>query len=487
MPLLTSVVGHTTITSTRILGVFEHTDRTARLVYQQGSDAPVVVDQPLRAAPPYGLATFVVRGLAGGTVTYALADYAAGAQAPDPAQLLATAGKRVRLQASPNTPPRIALVSCNDIDNHAFPKPQRSAMWRRLKALVDSGEVDLIVHAGDQIYGDGDPAGWSAAEGRTVAYRRHYVNTWSQPEVAAVLGSCPNVMMWDDHEIYDGYGSNDNDQTPAAATRYRAAAQAFEEFQTPLNPSDPVGGAGYGWVAKYGDLAIVAVDGRSQRRWATGTILGKPQLDALELRLHELAPLKLRHLLVVVGTPVVYIPILAAEKLAGIAGAEVLDDLRDGWTASKNREECRAFLMRLLNFAGQSPETMVTILGGDIHVGSLGQIDTRIGFGPQQRRPRLYQVTSSGVARPAPSGIAAFFLSLVANGGTQELFNQDIVGSLGRINGSDHAFCITHRNFAVLDPSDGQGGWDGFGNLTVTFHTEQPGQPALRQRLIKLS
>lgn len=277
--------------------------------------------------------------------------------------------------------------------------------------------------------------------------------------------------MWDDHEIYDGWGSNDGDETPAAQARFQAAAQAFRDFQDPLNPPDRLA-RGFGWVANYGESAIVAVDGRSQRRWSTGTILGKAQLDELELKLNELARLNLKQLLVVVGTPLVYVPLIAAEKLVQAFNPSGLDDIRDGWTASNNRTECRRFLMSLLNFAGHSPAAQVTIAAGDIHVGTVAQIDTQLGFGPNRVQPRIYQVTSSGISRPSPARAEAFALALITGGGSQDLFNRDIQGTLSRINGSDHAFCVSHRNFAILDPSDGKGGWDEHGNLWVRFHTE---------------
>lgn len=471
MALKTTVVGHTTMTTSKILAVFEGAlaGRKARLAFKNGLGAPQVIDVEVTAALPYGLASFGLTGLAGGSVRYAVADYAAGA-APDPALMLeGAAAKTFRLQ--PDGPLRIALVSCNDILSPKIQEPRSGAMWRRLKALVDSGEVDLIVHAGDQIYGDGNPKGWIKEEGRVGAYRRHYVGTWAHQDVAAVLGSCPNIMMWDDHEIFDGYGSNDNDGSPDAQKRYLAAEQAFREFQDALNPPDKLT-PGFGWIGRYKDVAVIAVDGRSKRQWARGTILGKQQLDAFELALGQLKGFK--HLFVVVGTPVVYIPLIAAEKLTETFHLEQLDDLRDGWTASNNRDECRAFLMRLLNFAAHEKNTQVTIVGGDIHVGTLAQINTRLGFGPDKFHPRLYQVTASGIARPAPSGAERILLGLAANaGGKQELFNQDVQGELLKINGSDSAHCVMHRNFAVLDPSDGQGNLDPFGNLRVRFHSEQ--------------
>lgn len=484
MSLITTIVGYSTGTTARLLGIFDAGGRTARIAYRDGAGNVGSLDAPVTAAAPYGLASFRLTGLAGPTLTYALTDYTTGSPPPDATGMLAGTTKTFRLPAP--GPLRMALISCNDIDNHAFVKEQRGAMWRRLGKLVANGEVDLLVHAGDQIYGDGDPVGWNAVEGRLGAYRRHYVNTWSNPDVAAVLSSCPSLMMWDDHEIYDGWGSNDNDVTAPALQRFQAAAQAFRDFQDPLNPPDRLA-SGLGWIAQYGDLAIVAVDGRSQRKWASGTIMGKEQLDDFEVKLNELAALQLKHLLVVVGTPPVYVPLIAAEKLAAVVSPSNLDDIRDGWTASNNRAECRRFLMSLMNFAGFSPGTQVTIVAGDIHVGTLAAIDTKLLFGqsPNKKQPRIYQVTSSGIARPAPTGAEAFMLSLITHGGAQDLFNQDIQGALLKINGSDHDYCVAHRNFAVLDPSDGHGNWDAHGNLWVKFHVELGAGKVLEQQLVK--
>ncbi len=479
MALKTTVVGHTSMTTSRVLAIFDETSGHARLVYKDGANE-AHVDAPIVPAAPYGLAAFQLKGLSGAKVTYGVGAHGP-AGPPEPIAVLGANTATFRPLAS--GPLRVGLVSCNDIDNRSIPKERRGALWRELKRVVAEERVDLLVHAGDQIYGDGAPVGWSASEGRAAAYRRHYVNAWSHPDVAAVLSSVPNVMMWDDHEIYDGYGSNDNDPTEAAQLRYRAAEQAFREFQVALNPPDRLSQSGFGWVGKYGELAIVAVDGRSQRRWSRGAILGKQQLDDLELRLNELAGLGLKHLFVVVGTPVVYLPLIAAEKLAGVFSPSSVDDIRDGWSASNNRNECRRFLMSLLNFAGHSPKTQVTLLAGDVHVGTLSQIDTKLGFGPQRIRPRLFQITSSGIARPAPSGVEGFLMSAITNGGTQALFNRDIEGVLRKIDGLEHDYCVSHRNFAVIDPSDGHGEWDRNGNLWVHFHVERNGVTVVEQLL----
>jgi hypothetical protein len=74
-------------------------------------------------------------------------------------------------------------------------------------------------------------------------------------------------------------------------------------------------------------------------------------------------------------------------------------------------------------------------------------------------------------------------ISLITNGGSQLLF-KDTVGSLVRIDGSTHRFCIPARNFAVLDPTNGDGAWHPKNRLSVEFQTELGGTSrVLRQML----
>lgn len=471
MSLLTTVVGYTTSSTSQILAVFKPSNATtARIAYQDSSGVQHAVDVALTPAAPYALAKFSLENLSLPSVKYAVADWTQNA--PDPAAMLASPAVRF-FRLVKNGPLKIALVSCNDIDNHTFAKEHRADMWRRLGQLVAGKQVDLILHAGDQIYGDSPPVGWLESEKHVGAYRRHYANTWSHPDVAAVLSTCPNMMMWDDHEIYDGWGSNDGDDTAKAIERYRAAEQAYREYQDPLNPPDRLAG-GLGWLAKYGDLAIVALDGRSRRHWASGTVAGKEQLDDLELKLNDLSRLGLKHLYLLLGTPVVNVPLIAAEKVVQIAVPSGLDDIRDGWTASKNRAECERLVRSLMTFAAHSPKTQITLLAGDIHLGTLAHIRTQLPFGPNQAKPKLFQVTASGIGRPTPRGIEALAISLITNGGSQQLF-KDTVGTLVRIDGSTHRFCIPARNFAVLDPSNGNGDFHPSNQLSVEFQTELPG------------
>lgn len=464
--------GYTTATTTRILVFFDDpTAQFGRIAYDDGSGSQSI-DAPLVDAPPFRTARFDLTGLtAGAKVQYAVDGApAVAALTPAPALLASSRVRGVRLLPL-GRPLRIGLVSCNDINaSNVVPEARRGALWRRMLDEIRAERIDLLIHAGDQIYGDDEPRTRLPTDDRTTAYRRHYVETWSHPDVAAVLAECGSVMMWDDHEIYDGWGSNDGDITPDALARFTAAETAFREFQAALNPPgfDP---DSHAWSFDYNGVGVIAVDGRKHRSWASSTVLGDNQLRALEQVLATLAGKGLKHLFVVVGTPPVFVQSIALEKISHTFGLEVLDDIRDGWTSSRNRPECRRFLMTILNFAARSPTTQVTILGGDIHVGTVGRIDTTIPFAGGHR-PRLYQVTSSGVARPPPAGIAAAALRVAVRGGTMALFNDDISGRLLEIQGAG-AYLLDERNFAILKMENSRGDdWDANGNLWVELFTE---------------
>lgn len=476
MKPIVQVLGATTATTSRLLVLFDDPGATvARVAYDDGGGAGArCVDVALGPAPPFRIALALLTDLApSATVTYAV-DGAADADAllaPD--ALLASDRARIFRLLPLDRPLRIGLLSCNDVNTSELPAARRGQLWRTLLGQIRAGNVDLLVHAGDQIYGDGEPRTRLPAEDRTTAYRRHYVETWSHPDVASVLATCPSVMMWDDHEIYDGWGSHDDDVTPAARARFEAARTAFHELQVPLNPPGFDEGSA-AFCFRHGDVGVLALDGRTHRSWAASTILGEAQLRALDRKLAELEGLA--HLFVVVGTPPVYVQSLALEKIAETFGASISDDIRDGWTASRNRNECRRLLMTLLAYAARSPMTQVTILGGDIHVASIGRIDTTLPFA-EGRRPRLHQVTSSGIARPPPSGLAGAALRTLVRGDAMALFNDQIVGRLLPLSGVG-GYLLDQRNFAVLRMESASGGdWDANGNLWVELFSEGSSDP----------
>ncbi|KDD76165.1 hypothetical protein H632_c331p2 [Helicosporidium sp. ATCC 50920] len=92
--------------------------------------------------------------------------------------------------------------------------------------------MHALVGGGDQVYSDkvwACPAlqEWSKLEGReekidaewteemqtqaTTFYCKNYLNTFSAGDIWEAMATIPQLMMWDDHDIWDGYGSYDED------------------------------------------------------------------------------------------------------------------------------------------------------------------------------------------------------------------------------------------------------------------------------------
>src|SRR5947207_882425 len=150
-PRLT-VVGHCTSTTARILCAVDRMPdaqrRVARLAWR-AAGAAAIVEVELANAPPYELALFDLRDLPpGAEIEYGIAV----GEAPPAERILAAGTRRFRL-LSADRPPRVALLSCNGVYEFKD-QARRYDMWRRLIQQINDGNVDLVIHAGDQVYAD---------------------------------------------------------------------------------------------------------------------------------------------------------------------------------------------------------------------------------------------------------------------------------------------------------------------------------------------
>ena len=457
-PRLT-VVGHCTSTTARILCALERIApgrrRIGRLAWQAGA-ACAMVEVELTSAPPYDLGVFDLRGLPpGAQVDYAIDVDADAAALPAAEQLLAGGTRRFRLLPA-DRPPRVALLSCNGV-YEIKDKARRFDMWQRLRQQLEERRVDLIVHAGDQVYADEVVKRYSKAARRTQygnadaealldtvtqEYRRLYVeHFWTIPDVAAVLTTCPNIMTWDDHDIDEGWGSNPTDGQPWRRLFFRAARQAFSEFQASIGPPR-IDGDSFACGFNHGEIAFLLLDGRSHRLYSERRVLGMAQFAAARRWLFAL-PTTTRRVFLVLGIPPVHAKLAtAAAILRWTPFTEpYASDLRDGWGSKGNRAECERLMQLLVDFCRARPSVDVTILSGDVHVGNIGRLVHReIGL--------LWQVTSSGIASPPPEGVSGWLMENVSRP-TVDL-GAGVRGKLMPI--TEHGHDLMHRrNFALLE------------------------------------
>jgi hypothetical protein len=281
-------------------------------------------------------------------------------------------------------------------------------------------------------------------------------------------------MMWDDHDIDDGWGSNHNDDRPWRRLFFSAARRAFTEFQASLNPPR-VDADSFACGVIHGDLAILLLDGRSHRSYKEGCILGSAQLEVARKWLEAL-PASIRRLYLVLGIP----PIHA--KLSTVVAVlkwlpfreDYAADLRDAWVSRHNRPECARLMRVLFDFCDTHPATDLTILSGDVHVANIGRLERIEAGGEAERRAAVvWQVTSSGIGSPPPEGLAGWLMEKVTRAPVD--LGAGVHGKLIPITLHENDL-MNRRNFALLKLDD-ERAWRADATLRVSLFGEGLPEP----------
>ncbi|PTQ89597.1 alkaline phosphatase D family protein [Agitococcus lubricus] len=343
--------------------------------------------------------------------------------------------------------PKIAYGSCNGFEPKS--KDTSTPIWNKLyqhqiTALYsDTTPFSLLLMGGDQVYADSlfnpylkdtDPLfalqTWlnkeptlkpkpQLAPALDKAYIDIYQRAWGNTAVRRVLACIPSLMMWDDHDIFDGWGSYEEGWCDSEIGQliFTAASKAFCCFQlrlgqhnrTLLNSQPPNREQDFSWRVNLNNIDIVALDNRSQR--TLRQIMSKEQWQRAIQAFQPSPEAKLMY--VMVGVPPVYQRFEhSLEKVLLLEANNPkngnLDDLRDHWNASHHEAE-RDRLFYSLDAINAQIEKVV-ILSGDVHVG---------GFGQVKGKRTVYQLISSALQYTAPS--LPFWLGLRAISSTQPL------------------------------------------------------------------
>ena len=333
-------------------------------------------------------------------------------------------------------PFQFALFSCNMpySINGLFRKRTEASggdMWHFLDATLQrhAGEIDVVIAGGDQAYSDGvDTLNiWQYLNSRMRRdgdellpdqdalvswYRDIYRGYWGFESLQRVLGTFPTYMIWDDHEIADGWGSYYFDAghrqdglaqlLPDYAERgltyddgmelvqrmFRAAKQVYFEYQHSHNP--PTADDTFDYSFRRGGAAFYVLDGRGSRDIgrADHRILGREQFDRFAAWTAALDPAESPFMFVVSAVPVLHTraAVVSADEHVGGLG----DDLRDSWEHELHDAE-RAALMDVL-FDAAARGIKVAVLSGDVHASAVFSIEDSARSGN-----RIYQLTSSAI------------------------------------------------------------------------------------------
>ncbi len=361
----------------------------------------------------------------------------------------------------------LAFVACNGREQGDTRRDlsERNALWRHLAALHRDSPLHLLLHGGDQLYADEllslDPVlrAWADPDAplpaadeipadldrQMLAYMvRRYCDLYRQPGIAALISRVPSLMMWDDHDICDGWGSLPAERLdhPVGRLVFSVARRAFCLFQLGADPDQPLptpmwdaGGDHVGLGVALPGVAIVAPDLRSQRR--PDRVLAPSGWQALT---RSLTATTAERVLVLSSVPGLGPRLSGVETLLGLwpGSQKYEDDLRDQWQSRAHREEWRRFL-ELLLAVHERDDQRVTLLSGEIHLATRGELAAST--------VPLHQLVASGIAHPPPPTSYARALGALARLGSSPLPGHPI--RMRPVPGQRRIYC-NQRNYLLL-------------------------------------
>lgn len=201
------------------------------------------------------------------------------------------------------------LLSCHNPDLYA----QKNGgdgyeVWKAMPQVLSpqqthSGKSRVLfaLMGGDQVYADD----WrnrlldaKSVEEKIEIYFQVYERYWSNPAYREVLCSLPAYLMWDDHDIMDGWGSElesfkaNGDQLtdefkPEWQSMFVAAKRAFRYYQADRNPEPESpykndDSDSFDACFRIGPMGFVMADLRSHRNWQKKAFWTPEQVSRIE-------------------------------------------------------------------------------------------------------------------------------------------------------------------------------------------------------------
>lgn len=171
------------------------------------------------------------------------------------------------------------LMSCHHPETKKDDGYNGFAVWHQIPAIIDeeqNGNVRFAILAGDQIYAD-DVEAKVLKEADPKKRRQHYFDIykkfWDDVNYRRVLCRVPAVLMWDDHDITDGWGSREDSFTTRDSGVFKdewhrlfaTAKEMFGIMQAARNPDPLAKEFGFDTCFRVGSAGFVVADLRSNR------------------------------------------------------------------------------------------------------------------------------------------------------------------------------------------------------------------------------
>ncbi|WP_460410805.1 MULTISPECIES: alkaline phosphatase D family protein [unclassified Pseudomonas] len=412
--------------------------------------------------------------------------------------------------------PRIAYTSCNGVSDVKYLNSladRYAERWSHLAQTHKQAEYHLLVMGGDQIYSDEllqtqgplnewykqfswnrDDTLWTeemevqADEFFASVYPRY----WARPQILKMLSCVPTLMMWDDHDIIDGWGSYPQalHESPVHQGLFRIASYYFRLYQLQVDETESRPGAitrqGHTFAFEgLGGLAIVVPDLRSERapdiKGRNGQlkqptqIMSQKSISQMFTWIKSLTVSKPSHLLFISSVPVSFVNLALLEALIGWIPGEIgpEDDFRDHWRHQPHKNERKQLINGLLDFA-KLAKCKVTIVSGDVHVAAASVIRSANPRHIDNGAEVIHQLISTGIVHPPLPVLTIRSLETIT--ATREKIDTDLTAEMQAI-GYDGNCLIASRNWLSIEPDKSS---DGRNRLWVKWHVEGHAHPITR-------
>lgn len=214
---------------------------------------------------------------------------------------------------------QFVFISCNH--------QKEEGAWQQLKTYIEKSKPRFLLMMGDQVYVDQKGSFWKDNLDQPSVERRQalvekYQENWSRDFLREILANIPTYMIWDDHEIRNGWGSWAPD-SPTLVMRYprgegiyaqndayfKDTRDVYWHFQMSHNPSVippvPEERKAMPFIISCGRLLILVLDSRGDRDvWRPqAPILGQEQWKFINNTVTNL-PAEIDVLAIVTPTPI---------------------------------------------------------------------------------------------------------------------------------------------------------------------------------------
>ena len=360
---------------------------------------------------------------------------------------------------------RGGFFSCNGFDasvsEQKKSKLKAGNVWEHLNSIHDEKQLHLLIWGGDQNYIDfifedvpylkeWVEMDWNTKwtcdfrdDLREQVEQYHfnaYLENWERPEVKNVLASIPSIMMWDDHDIFDGAGSYPPllHDSPMMSGLFKTAQKMRLLFQhhTTVDKARDHGLFGYqsyNFLTFCGpNLALIGSDDRSERNIEQVKDAKSWDIifEKLDQNIHNV-----QHLIVIFPVPFSIVRFQLAEncfehlknlshrcrnlplvkQTNSIFGLpELYDDLLDEWTHEAHINERNQVLERFQQLA-EKKRVRITFFSGDVHCCGISRFKThdKNEPAPIYDSKLMYQVISSAIVNLPPPRMAIYVAHMV--------------------------------------------------------------------------